>query len=157
MNKRKLVQWLVSLFVLVVGVVTTTRARADGDPTGYWTTVHDDGKTEKAVVEIINERGTLRGRIVRLINPPIPNPPCEKCSGAKKGRPIIGLEFLWGLKKDGNEWSGGRILDPETGNEYSCFIEVIDGGKRLKVRGYLGIALLGRTQYWHRAKASGNK
>ena len=60
--------------------------------------------------------------------------------------------ILWGLKKDGDEWSGGKILDPENGKSYKCWIQVIDDGRRLKVRGYIGISLLGRTQYWKKAK-----
>jgi uncharacterized protein (DUF2147 family) len=54
------------------------------------------------------------------------------------------------MRRDGSEWSGGRILDPENGKIYRCTIEVVDGGKRLKVRGYIGISLIGRTQYWDR-------
>jgi uncharacterized protein (DUF2147 family) len=57
------------------------------------------------------------------------------------------------LKRSGSEWSGGRIIDPVTGNEYDCSVALLDGGKRLKVRGYLGISLIGRTQYWYRANA----
>lgn len=150
---NRLVSLLLGLIVVVVAVATTSLARADADPTGFWTIVHDDGKTEKAIIEIVNDRGTLRGKIVKSVNSKASNPKCEKCSGAKKDKPMLGLEILWGLKKDGNEWSGGRILDPENGNEYRCYLEVVDGGKRLKVRGYLGIALLGRTQYWVRAKS----
>ena len=58
--------------------------------------------------------------------------------------------FLWGLTKDGREWSGGRVVDPQSGNVYKVWIEVIDGGKRLKVRGYVGVSLFGRTQYRER-------
>jgi uncharacterized protein (DUF2147 family) len=44
-------------------------------------------------------------------------------------------------------WQG---VDPQSGNIYKVWIEVVDGGKRLKVRGYLGVSLFGRTQYWER-------
>lgn len=71
---------------------------------------------------------------------------------AQKGPPLIGLRFMWNLKKDGSEWSGGSVFDPKSGKTYRCFVETLDDGKRLKVRGYLGVSLLGRTQYWIRAK-----
>jgi uncharacterized protein (DUF2147 family) len=157
MDAARFFAWLLPLIVLVGTITVTTLARADGDPTGFWTTIDDDCGIEKAVVEIVNYRGTLHGKIVSLMNPAVPNPKCEKCSGKKKNKPIIGLEIIWGLTQDGEEWSGGYILDPETGDEYRCYIEVIDGGERLKVRGYLGVALLGRTQYWQRAESPARK
>jgi uncharacterized protein (DUF2147 family) len=65
-------------------------------------------------------------------------------------KPIVGLEILQGLEKESDsEWEGGEILDPKNGNVYSCYIE-LQSADKLKVRGYLGIALLGRTQYWYR-------
>ena len=59
--------------------------------------------------------------------------------------------ILKGLKKDGDEWSGGKILDPENGSIYKCYIELIEKNK-LKIRGYIGFSLLGRTEYWFREK-----
>ena len=57
---------------------------------------------------------------------------------------------MWGLKKDGNEFKGGEILDPENGKIYRCKMKLVDGGKKLDVRGFIGIALIGRTQTWWR-------
>ena len=54
-----------------------------------------------------------------------------------------------GLTKDGSEYSGGTILDPKTGKIYKCYI-TLDEVNKLKVRGFIGFALIGRTQYWHR-------
>jgi uncharacterized protein (DUF2147 family) len=122
-----------------------------GSPVGYWKTIDDDGKTEKSIVQIYKKGDKVFGKIVELINPDEPNPVCDKCKGKRKNQPIVGLEIIWDLEEDGDEWSGGRILDPENGKDYSCYIEVKEGGKKLKVRGYLGISLFGRTQYWHRA------
>ena len=60
------------------------------------------------------------------------------------------MEIMWGLRKSGNDYSGGRIMDPEDGKIYRCKLRLIDGGKKLEVRGYIGFALLGRTQTWLR-------
>jgi uncharacterized protein (DUF2147 family) len=67
-----------------------------------------------------------------------------------KDRPVIGLRILWDLRKDGEQWSGGKVLDPNNGKVYKCFIVMEDGGKKLRVRGFIGFSLLGRTQYWLR-------
>lgn len=124
---------------------------APASPVGYWTTIDDETNQPKAIVHIEQRNGTLYGRIVKLINPKEKNPICEECLGNKKNQPVTGLEILWGLKPDDDEWSGGYILDPESGKEYRCTMEVIEGGNRLKVRGYIGISLLGRTQEWRRS------
>jgi len=63
---------------------------------------------------------------------------------------LIGLRILWHLKKDDDGWSGGRILDPDNGKVYKCTIAMEQDGKKLKVRGFIGFSLLGRTQYWLR-------
>jgi uncharacterized protein (DUF2147 family) len=60
------------------------------------------------------------------------------------------MEIMWGLTRDGAEYSGGRVLDPEEGKTYRCKLRVIDAGKKLELRGYVGISLLGRTQTWLR-------
>ena len=143
-----------TLFVLLLlagSAISSSAAHASGDPTGYWTTIDDDGKTPTSVVHIYAKGNKLGGKIVELINPREKNPKCTACEGKKHNQPILGMEILWGLERDGDEWSGGYILDPKNGKEYKCYIEVIDGGKRLKVRGYVGIALLGRTQHWRKA------
>jgi len=71
---------------------------------------------------------------------------CGKCDGANKDKPVVGMNILWGLKKDGDAWEGGKILDPKTGKVYSAKLKL--AGDKLEVRGFLGMALLGRTQTW---------
>jgi len=72
------------------------------------------------------------------------------CEGENKGKKKLGLNILADLEKDGNEWSGGTILDPRNGKIYTCYIQLINPHK-LKIRAYLGISLLGRTVYLERA------
>jgi uncharacterized protein (DUF2147 family) len=128
------------------------RAFAADSPVGYWTTIDDDGKAS-SVIQIFPRGKKLFGKIVQLINPREKDPKCGACEGARKNQRIIGMEILRDFEQDDDEWSGGYILDPREGKEYSCYLELIEGGKRLKVRGYIGIALLGRTQYWRRSEA----
>jgi uncharacterized protein (DUF2147 family) len=142
--------WAALLLVLVVGFGSAHAAAPE--PIGYWTTIDDDGKTPTSIVKISKSGNKLRGQIVQLINPRDKNPTCKDCSGARKGKPIVGMEILWNLSKDGDGWSGGRIIDPNNGSEYNCQIELVERGTRLKVRGFVGIPLLGRTQVWRRAQ-----
>ncbi len=121
---------------------------------GRWTTVDDETKKPKSIVTVYEEGGKLYGKIEKLFRDPKEeqNPVCDKCEGTAKNQPILGMVILRDLKKDGNEWSGGTITDPANGKTYKCLIAVEDGGKKLKVRGYIGMALIGRTQYWVRAE-----
>ncbi|NVJ04703.1 DUF2147 domain-containing protein [Myxococcus sp. AM001] len=121
---------------------------------GRWTTIDDETKKPKSVIAIYEENGKLYGKIEKLFREPKEeqNPLCDKCEGSLKNQPIIGMTILRDLEKDDDEWSGGKILDPANGKTYKCKVAVEDGGKKLKVRGYVGMSLLGRTQYWVRAE-----
>jgi uncharacterized protein (DUF2147 family) len=57
---------------------------------------------------------------------------------------------MWGLTRQGDEYQGGEILDPKTGNAYRAKLKLEDGGKKLNVRGFIGFSLFGRSQIWHR-------
>ena len=67
-----------------------------------------------------------------------------------KDQPLIGLMILWSLKKNGDEYAGGEILDPASGKVYKSKMRLIEGGKKLDVRGYVGVPMFGRTQTWLR-------
>jgi uncharacterized protein (DUF2147 family) len=148
------------VLMMLLGPVYTPAAVAEtggqnssgNSPVGLWKTVDDATGKVKSVVSIWVENNKLYGRIQKIMDPDLkdPNPTCQDCTGDQKGKRVIGLRILWDLRKDGDGWSGGSILDPESGKIYKCLLSVEDGGKKLKVRGYLGVSLLGRTQYWLR-------
>jgi uncharacterized protein (DUF2147 family) len=75
---------------------------------------------------------------------------CGKCKGAQKGQRIIGMEIIHNMRADGDEWSGGEVLDPETGKTYRARMKLTDGGQKLVLRGYIGLPLFGRSQTWVR-------
>jgi uncharacterized protein (DUF2147 family) len=141
------------LLTLCLSLLAPHAWGAQATPVGYWTTIDDDGKTPSSVIQIYPKGKKLFGKIVQLINPREKDPKCTACEGSRKDQRILGMEILRDFEQDDDEWSGGHILDPRNGKEYKCYLELIDGGKRLKVRGYIGIALLGRTQYWQKASA----
>jgi uncharacterized protein (DUF2147 family) len=121
-------------------------------PVGKWRTVDDRTGKVRSVVAIWEEEGRLYGKIERLIDPDLShlNPQCIHCAGDLKNKPVVGLRILWDLKKEGEQWSGGKVLDPENGKSYRCIIAMEESGKVLKVRGFIGFSLFGRTQYWLR-------
>jgi len=145
-------RWL-GLATLTLLFATNALAQAPS-ALGRWTTIDDETKKPKSIVTIYEEGGKLYGKIEKLFREPNEeqNPLCDKCEGTLKNQPILGMVILRDLKKDGNEWSGGTILDPANGKTYKVKLAIEDGGKKLKVRGFIGIALIGRTQYWMRAE-----
>ncbi|GGK50817.1 MULTISPECIES: DUF2147 domain-containing protein [Flavobacteriaceae] len=118
---------------------------------GKWKTIDDETGNEKSIVEIYQKDGKAYAKIVELLEKGKEDKVCEECKGAKKNKPIKGMEIINGLSKDGDEWNDAKILDPKTGKEYKCYI-TLDGTNKLKVRGYVGFALLGRTQFWHKVE-----
>jgi uncharacterized protein (DUF2147 family) len=116
---------------------------------GKWKTIDDKTGKEKSIVEIYQVEGKIYAKVDKLLTKGDENKICENCEGANKNKPIKGMVIINGLIKDGNEWNGAKILDPKTGKEYKCYI-ALENPDKLKVRGYIGFALLGRTQYWHK-------
>jgi uncharacterized protein (DUF2147 family) len=104
------------------------------------------------LIRITETNGVLEGKIEKLFRDADQdqNPVCDKCSDVRKNQPILGMVMLNGLKKDGNEYNGGEILDPNNGKVYRSKLKVAEGGKKLEVRGYIGMPLLGRSQTWVR-------
>lgn len=128
-------------------------AQAADSPVGRWKTIDDETGKPKSVVQIGQAaNGTLSGKVVEILQSNHgPNPTCDKCDGALKGKPIKGMTILWGLKPDGTAvWGGGSVLDPAKGKTYKAKITLTEGGKKLQMRGYVGIEALGRTQTWVR-------
>ena len=124
----------------------------DSSPAGLWKNIDDVSGKPKALIRITEENGVVQGRIEKLFRAADQdqNPVCDKCTDARKNQPVIGMVFMTGLKKDGKEYTGGEILDPDNGKVYKSKMKLADGGKKLEVRGYIGVPLLGRSQTWLR-------
>lgn len=117
--------------------------------TGKWKTIDDETGEAKSIVEIYEYQGQFYGKIVSLLSKDDQGKRCEKCTGKDHNQPIEGLVILKGLKKDGGIFKGGQILDPKSGKTYKCEIS-FSNSNELKVRGYIGISLIGRSQIWKR-------
>ena len=123
-------------------------------PLGLWQTVDDKTGQPRAEVRVYAMGDELYGRIEKSYTPGAEKRTCVKCKDDRKNQPILGLLIIRKLHRDGDVWLGGDILDPESGSVYRCRIEVGADDRQLNVRGYIGFALLGRTQTWKRLAGS---
>src|SRR5262245_54222066 len=136
------------IFLMFSTLKFYSQARAD-DIIGVWLTA---GK-EPAKIEIYKSREKYFGKIIWLKNPEKDNKPKVDANNPdrnKRNVPIIGLIILKDFKFDHDEWDSGKIYDPESGDTYSCYLTLRDKNT-LKVRGYVGISLFGRTETWTRS------
>jgi len=121
-------------------------------PAGLWQTVSDKTGQPAGLVRVVEVDGEYLGTVVAVFSPPRPdaNPLCTLCEGDLKDKPVVGMTILRGVRRSGDGYSTGRILDPDEGQFYKCRIALLDDGRKLEVRGYIGIPLLGRSQTWVR-------
>ena len=122
------------------------------DITGTWKNIDDKTGSSKAILEIRQEaNGTFTAKVVKVTPRPgyTPKETCINCPAPYTNKPILGMDVLTGLKYvEGLNFSGGKIIDPLSGNIYSLKAKLSPNGKRLNLRGYVGISALGRSQTW---------
>ena len=139
----------VLLCLLAAGLLA---ADSGATPAGRWRTFDDKTGKAKAIIVLYEEKGLLFGRVETLVDPDAVKI-CDKCSDERKGKPVTGMVVVRRMKKDGEEYTGGDILDPKNGSVYRCKMRLVDQGRKLSVRGYLGLSLFGRSQTWIRDDA----
>lgn len=112
---------------------------------GKWKTIDDETKQPKSIVEIFKKSdGKYYGKISQLLIKP-EHETCVNCKDDRKNKPLIGLEIIRGLSKDGDEFSGGSITNPKDGKSYKT--KIIREGNKLLVKALiLGIPV--KTQTW---------
>ena len=115
---------------------------------GEWETFDDVTGDKLSVVEIYKTEDQYFGKITHLYEDPIDSV-CDKCEGDNYNKPVVGLVIIENLIEDDDEFNDGTILDPNNGKTYKCYLE-LEGNNKLKLRGYIGFSILGRTQYWQR-------
>jgi uncharacterized protein (DUF2147 family) len=130
---------------------------ANDTPVGTWKQIDDVSGKAKSIIEITESNGHLQAKVVKVMNLSPEeisrdgeHPICRKCDGERKDKPIEGMTIMWGVSKDDEVWDGGKILDPKNGKVYKVKLTLADGGQKLDVHGYIGFALLGRSQVWER-------
>lgn len=133
-----------------------TALAANDTPVGTWKQVDSSGKT-KSIIQITDNNGELKATVKELQN----RTPeaiardgdpakCTQCQGDLKDKPIVGMAIMWGVSKDDDVWDGGKIVNPEDGKVYKVKLTMKDNGQKLDVHGYIGFALMGKSQTWER-------
>lgn len=139
---------LVRIFVFLNSMLVALSIQASS-PVGSWTTIDDKTGMKRAQVDISIHDHVLQGVIRKVYAQAGDRGICSKCPDPFKDKPIEGLIFLWGLRETSpHVWDGGYILDPKNGKIYRAKLRLKH--HKLYVRGYVGIAILGRTQIWIR-------
>ena len=137
-------------------LLLTAIASAQSTPAGLWKTIDDETKQPKAYIRIVDNGGVYSGTLEKIIDPDAPpGAVCKACTDDRKDKPILGLQLIRNVKQNADDktvFDGGHILDPNNGTDYRVKLKPIDGGQKLEVRGFIGFALLGRTQTWLRAE-----
>ncbi|WP_300438931.1 DUF2147 domain-containing protein [Christiangramia sp.] len=117
---------------------------------GKWENTNNEGKVN-SIIRIYKKGDKIYGKVDHIIKEEDRNRLCTKCEGDLKNVPVEGMELMQGLKKEGNEYVGGTIVDPKTGKEYRCKIWLDEQNPDiLNVRGY--ISFFYKTKIWHRAE-----
>jgi uncharacterized protein (DUF2147 family) len=137
---------------ILSALIWSTAFAGELSPVGLWKTIDDNTGKPRGLVRIMEVNGEYQGKVEKIFPKPgeDADPKCEKCDGVRHNQPVIGMTILWGLKKQGDEYQGGEILDPENGKVYRAKMMLDGEGEKLNVRGFIGVALLGRTQTWVR-------
>ena len=151
MNIKKLISQSACLMTFTVG---TAFAQTQDPAIGVWKTIDDKTNQPASLIKIDQVNGVLEGTIIKTFPKPNETPLvyCSLCKDDRKDKPIVGMKIMTDLKQDQpGVWSGGKILDPKEGEVYKVKIATEDG-KKMDIRGYIGVPLLGRTQVWDKAE-----
>jgi uncharacterized protein (DUF2147 family) len=140
-----------TLIALALGLAAAA-AFAQDSPVGLWKTIDDETKQEKSHVRISDSGGVLSGKVEKVMDATKQDAVCELCSDARKGKPVLGMTIVEGVKKHAVEpyWDAGSILDPNNGKVYKVRMTPKEGGKALEVRGFIGPFY--RNQQWIRVE-----
>ena len=150
---------LIVCISLALGLAFSGLVLAQGtySPRGYWLQISDKTNKPRSIMQLDVDKKTqtYTGMVIYgfPVNGAYPNGVCTNCPGDLKGKKVLNLPIMWGFKRErkGRDvFSGGKIVDPDSGKTYRCKLSFEQGGALMKVRGYIGIPLLGRTQVWRR-------
>ena len=147
---------LVLLMTMWSGITAPAQTHKSDDILGTWLNQEATGK-----MTLYKENAKYFGKLVWLRTPldsitGLPRTDKENPDVKLKSNPLIGLVNMNNFTFDGkDEWSGGTIYDPKNGKTYKCYIR-FETPNKLKIRGYMGVSLLGRNTYWTRSIAPQN-
>lgn len=134
----------IALFLFVFFQISTLTGQES--IVGIWKTIDDESGEERSQMKIYEKDGILYGRVVKMY-PSATIKTCQGCAGDMNGKSLLDIDIIRGLKPYKDYYSYGIFTDPKGGREYK--LNMTREGNTLKVRGYIGMPMLGRTQTWH--------
>jgi uncharacterized protein (DUF2147 family) len=142
----------ISILALILCVLLTRHVSHAQSVFGKWKTydIFDKSK-EESIVEIYRIQDALYIKIDQILPEEHINDRCLKCTDHRKNEPILGMVILSGARLEDGIWQGASILNAKNGKQYGCQISMA-GPDLLKVRGYIGYPIFGKTLYWTRVK-----
>ncbi len=139
------------LLVIIYLLAFTTTIEAQ-EIFGQWKTIDDKTGEAKSVVEIYKKDGQVFGKIIDIMDASKKDLPCIECGGEDYNKPILGLDIIKNMEKEGEYYRKGTIIDPRNGKIYKLRLALDeDNSNLLQVRGYIGFFYA--TQYWERVKS----
>ena len=145
-------QWLLISTLAFTCTLGPSAASDLSSPAGRWQPIDEKTGQPLGLIRIYEDRGLFFGRIEPSSPTDDTSRRCSKCTDERRNQPIIGLLLIRNMRLEGDEYAGGDILDPDSGRIYGCKFRLIDGGRKLIMRGYIGLSLFGRSQTWRRLK-----
>ena len=145
-------QWLIIFALAFIYPLCASGAPDLSSPAGRWQPIDEKSGKPLGLIRIYEDRGLFFGRIEPSSPTDDASRRCSKCTDERRNQPIIGLVLIRNMRLQGDEYAGGDILDPDTGRIYGCKFRLIDGGRKLIMRGYFGMSLFGRSQTWQRVR-----
>lgn len=137
--------------ILLLSVLLVSFSVTAQDIFGKWKTVDDETGEEKSVVEIYERNGKVFGKVVEIFDVSKQDGLCQDCEGEDSNKPVLGLEIIRDMEKEGEYYKNGTVLDPQDGKIYKLRLSLDeDNSDILMVRGY--ISFFYSTQYWKRSK-----
>src|SRR5436190_2101096 len=148
---RRLILWsaLMDVTITIVTLGGSSVRAAELSATGLWEQVDEKTGKAESLFRIAERNGAYEGTIVKIFGEDS-NWTCDKCEGADRGKPVLGLTLIKGMRRNGNNYEDGSIMDPRDGTVYRALMRLSPDGQKLEVRGYLGISLFGQSQVWNR-------
>ncbi len=150
---KRIIAMVILYLVLASGIV---RAAGGDDNLGIWNNEEKDAK-----IEIFKCAEKYCGKVVSLTEPNYSTGSKEGKPGTPKldrrspdpglrSRPIVGLQIMNGFVFAGDRlWKDGTVYDPKRGKTYSGMMTLVSPSQ-LKLRGFIGVPLMGRTAIWTR-------
>jgi hypothetical protein len=126
-------------------------AFANNSPTGLWKT-HDDKGKPTGYVRVLEDNGIYTGVIEKGLETDKEEKYCTSCKDERKDQKLVGMTMMKNVKSKDEGYEGTEILDPFSGNTYRVKLKLKDEGKKMEVRGFVGVSLFGRTQVWERVE-----